>query len=39
LEEKIRTKVFNPVTLRYSPMLDRFRDDPEFQALMERVGA
>ena len=39
LEEKIRTGVIPAVSIRYSPTFDRFRDDPEFQALMERAGA
>jgi serine/threonine-protein kinase len=39
MEEKIRAGVIAPISLRYSATFDRFRDDPEFQALMERVGA
>ncbi|MGE5179153.1 MAG: protein kinase domain-containing protein [Bacteroidota bacterium] len=39
LENDARNREMPTVALRYSPVLDRFRDDPEFQAMLKRVGA
>jgi hypothetical protein len=39
LEKRVGEGTIPPVTLRYAPTFDPFREDPEFQALMARTGA
>ena len=39
IERAVRERRMPAVPLRFAPMLDRFREDPEFQALLQRLEA